>query len=176
MKYDNLRAFEKHLEACMPGQFADLYLILSKEDFDRSAAVKATTSALLKGCNCIDLALKTFDGESLSLNDLLDELNTLPFLSDRKIVLVHRIDNAKKAITKALEDYLAKPNPAVKLVMSAEAVAANTTFYKKSEKAGIVLSLAPKKAWEKEKDLYDFVINHISKAGKRIDPVQPSFL
>ncbi len=170
MKYDNLRAFEKHLEACIPGQFADLYLILSKEDFDRSAAVKATTAALLKGCQCIDLALKTFDGESLSLDALLDELNTLPFLTDRKVVLVQRVDNAKKAITKALEEYLANPNRAVKLVMSAEAVAANTTFYKKSEKTGVVLSIPQKKAWEKEKDLYDCVMDHIAKAGKRIDP------
>ncbi len=170
MKYDNLRAFEKHLAACVPGQFADVYLLLAKEDFDRSSGTEVTLAALLKGCSCVDLALKTFDGDSVTVDALLEELNTLPFLADRKIVVVHNIDKAKKTITKALEEYLAHPNRAVKLVMTAEAVAANTTFYKKSEKSGIVLSIAQKKPWEKEKDFFEWVTQQVAKAGKRIDP------
>lgn len=169
MKFDNLRAFEKHLRACLPNQFADAYLILSKEDFDRTRAVELTLEALLKGTSA-DLALVTFDGDDVSADKLLDELNTLPFLTDRRIVLVTRADKMKKAVTKAIEEYLNHPNRAVKLVMAAEAVAANTTFYKRSEKTGVVLALPPKKPWEKEKEFYDWVQEQVTQAGKRIEP------
>lgn len=169
MKFDNLRAYEKHLGACNNEQFADVYLILSKEDFDRSSALDMTVTALLGG-RPADLALKTFDGESLTIDALLDELNTLPFLIDRKVVVIRQADSIKKAAVKILEDYLERPNRAVKLVMAADAVAANTNFYKKSEKGGVVVSIPQKKAWEKEKDFADWIYDQVAKEGKRIDP------
>lgn len=169
MKFDNLRAYEKHLSSCEANQFADVYMILSKESFDRIAALDMTITALLGG-RSPELALQSFDGENLSIEALLDELNTLPFLIDRKVVVIRQADGMKKAAIKILEDYLESPNPAVKLVMAAEAVAANTNFYKKSEKGGVVVSIAQKKAWEKEKDFSDWINEQVTKAGKRIDP------
>jgi DNA polymerase-3 subunit delta len=168
MKLDNLRAFEKHLEASQPLQFADVYLLLAKEDFDRAAAVKATVGALV-GKESPDFVLRTFDGEEVTVNALLDELNTLPLFTAHRVVLVKQIDKAKKSVTKAIEEYLENPNRTVKLVASAEAVAANTTFYKKCEKVGIVLSIAARKPWEKETDLSQWVLGQVSKAGKQID-------
>ena len=175
MKFDNIRAFDKHLEASAPGQFADVYLIIAKEPYDRTVAAEKAVSALLQGASA-DLALKTLSGDELTLNDLLDELNTLPFLCDHKVVWVRDADKMKKAIIKALEEYLDNPNRRVKLVMVAESVAANTNFYKKSEKAGVILSVVPLKPWEKEKELHQWVLAEVAKAGKRIEPAAAQLL
>lgn len=169
MKLDNLRAYEKHLEASQPSQFADVYLVLSKEEFERSTALTTTTTALV-GSENPDFALRIFDGEDVTADQLFDELNALPLFTARRVVVVKQVDKAKKALTKALEEYLSHPNRSVKLVMCAEAVAANTTFYKTCEKVGVVLSVAAKKPWEKEEALCEWLLQEVGKTGKRIDP------
>ncbi len=170
MKYDNTRAYQKHLSACNAQQYADVYVIISKDTAECDEAVALTLKELLGEGADHDLILKTFDGETTKIDAVLDELNTIPFLSDSKIVLLRRMDKMKKDALKALESYLDKPNPSVKFVASATALAANTRVYKKAEKAGVILSLAEKKPWEKESAYCQWLQENVSAEGKKMEP------
>lgn len=148
MKYTDLASFERHVQACTLEQLAPAYMVLSKEDFDREQATECLLSHLLKGEPKRDLAYTTFDGETTPFETIISELNTIPFLTRRKVILVRRFDRIKK--NKGFDTYLQSPNTRVTLILSGESLAANTTLYKQAEKAGVILAIAEKKSWEKE--------------------------
>jgi len=148
MKYTDLASFERHVQACTLEQLAPVYVILSKEDFDREQAAESLLNHLLKDESARDLACTAFDGENTPLETIIGELNTIPFLTRRKVVFVRRFDRLKK--NKGLDAYLQMPNKRVTLILSGEGLAANTTLYRQAEKAGVILAVAEKKSWEKE--------------------------
>lgn len=151
MKFTNLRAFEKHLEDSAPNHFANLYLIISKEPYDKKAAFEKLRSHLSKGQN-----VKMFEGESLHIGDALSELNSLSFFAKQNLIVIHNIDKVKKGDQQTLEDYFAKPNPQAFLLLTATSLSGATNFYKKIEKAGVILDVAAEKPWEKEKTVADW--------------------
>lgn len=168
MKYDQIRAFEKHLEASAPKHFSHLYLILSKEDSERKLVVENLTHHLLSGMLHPDLCLSTFDGEKCSTEDLLNEVNTVSFLTSRKVILILQGEKLKKAATDALQDYFSTPHPSHYLVITASTINRNTHFYKKAEKEGVVLDLPEAKPWEKEKRYSEWLCQQASHLGKTL--------
>lgn len=173
LKFDNLRAYAKHLKACTSDQFADLYLISIKERFEREEAYRLTIETLLEGRSA-DLALKRLDAESASL--LLNELNTMPFLLDRKVVAIQQAQHLSKSTLKEIEGYLSSANRRVKLVLCVDSIAPHTSFYKRAERSGVVLSIAQKKGWERERDFTDWVYQQVQKEGKQIEPLAVQLL
>lgn len=169
MKYNNFPAFESHLKQAAPDHFADIYLIISKEEFERDRAQELLRTQLLKGESAPEICCKIFDGEGLSLEALLGELQTMPFLTKRKLVLVRRADKLPKSSLKELEAYFAQVNRRVKLVLTASELTSNTTFYKKAEAAGVLLDVPQKKGAAKEAELLELVERQLDMEGKRID-------
>lgn len=169
VKYNNLSAFENHLLSASPDHFADVYLIICKEEFERESALKSLKEQILKNERTPNLCYKVFDGESLAISGLLNELNTLPFLSKNKVVAVRRVDKLNKAHLKLLEGYFAEPGRRIKLIMTASEIAANTTFYRKAELSGILLDIPQKKGFAKEGELAEWAIRYCAQQGKQID-------
>lgn len=169
MKLSNVQALESYLLQAAPDQVAALYLIVSKEEFDRDSALDVLRGQLLKQERTPGLCYKTFDGESLVIDQLLDELYTLPFFSKCKLVVVRRVDQLSKPELKRLEEAFSKLHRAVKLVLIASELTSNMTFYKKAELAGVVLDVPVKKGAMKEGELTAFVERQCQKQGKRID-------
>lgn len=151
MKYDNIKAFEKHLESASPNHFSEIYLLLSKDPFDGKEALDLLLKHLLPN----PMALTTIEGSSA--NHLLNELNSMSFFAQKRVVLVQQADKLNKSIQESLDQYLASPNRAVHLILAAPSLLKTTTFYKKIEKAGIVLEIVELKPWEKEKKLAEWV-------------------
>ena len=169
MKYNNLSAFENHLNSAAPSHFADIYLIIGKEDFECEMAFEALKGQLLKQDHHSNLGHKSFDGESLVIANLLNELNTLPFLSKHKVVSIRRVDKLNKSTLKLLENTFAVPVSGIRMVMTASEMASNTTFYRRAELAGVLLDISQTKAYAKEGDRTEWVMRFCTQQGKQID-------
>jgi len=176
MKYTALRAFEKHLESAAPNRYSDIYFIIGKEGFERKVAADMVVSHILKEQKNPSLGLLTFESDRLSTEELMNELNTLPFFSEKRVVLIQDAEKLNKETTSQLELYFQKPNPTICLIISASAIHQGTNFYKKGEKAGIVLDYVEQKPWEKEQSIIPWIESTVACEGKKIDANTSRFL
>lgn len=157
MKYDNLNAFEKHVAGAAPDHFSNLYVILGKETFDTESAATILIDALLPEQKNRDLSLRILEGGGVNCSELLTELNSISFLTPKKVFLIHHVDKMKKVVQEEIEKYILKPHRTHYLVFTGTSLHKGSSFYKKAEKAGIVLELPELKVWEKEKRLAEWV-------------------
>ncbi|NGX42863.1 MAG: hypothetical protein K940chlam7_01151 [Chlamydiae bacterium] len=169
MKYSNLRSFQKHLQEAAPQHFVPVYMLLGKDDFDRKEAVQQLVPALLGKSKPPDHALRVFDGERLSIDEVEQDLHSMTLFADRRVVLINHAEKLNKQATSKLEKYFENPNPSLFLVISASTINRATRFYKNAEKMGIVLDIAEEKPWEKENSLAQKVVEKVQKQGKTID-------
>ncbi len=165
MKYDNSRAFEKHLEGAAPNHFSRLYLILGKDLVEQREAVESTLKALQPSSQALEFALKTMDGAQLTLDELLSDLYSNTFFADQRIFWIQHADKLKKTLVDALEKYFARISSSQYLILTAPGWMKQTNFYKAVEKEGVILEIAEPKPWEKEKRLVEWATKQLS--GKR---------
>lgn len=170
MKYTNLRAFEKHIESAAPNHFSNLYLILSKDSYERKKACDHLTKMLIGKGNNPDLCLHIFDGEVHSIETILTELHSIGFFAKQRVIVVHNSDKLDKNATTKLENYFKSPSPSTYLVITAPTLNRATNFYKNGEKIGVMLDVPEEKPWEKEKSLQEWIHLEVGTKGKKIDP------
>ncbi|QLH34832.1 MAG: DNA polymerase III subunit delta [Parachlamydiaceae bacterium] len=169
MKYNQLKAFEKHLEGASPAHFAPVYMILSKDEFNRKIAYEKLIKHLLGEQIANPMALSVYNEEKADIAKILQELDTLGIFAAKRVVVIHQADNLLKPATEKLLTYYENPNPSVYLVLTASSIAANTNFYKKSELVGVILEIPEEKSWEKEKSLKEWVDQKAAACGKQIE-------
>lgn len=170
MKYNTLRAFEKHLEAATPDHFSSVYVILSKDGFERRQAVEKLLQFLRKGLKLSSFCEKSLDGENLDPLTLKQELGSFSLFSNRQILLIQQADKLNSSCKEILQGFFTQPNRSLFLILSAAALAPSTRFYQQAEKAGVILELPfTEKAWEKEKLMVEWLLTQAQNAGKGID-------
>lgn len=162
MKYNNFRAFDKHLSDAAPNHFSDLYLILSKDNFNRKQAADAVISALTIQ------EVSPFDASTEPFGKFIEELTSLSFFSKKRIILVQHLDKAPKPFLEKLEIQLSKPHPGIVMILTAVSLNANTKLYKQIEKAGIIYEQPEEKPWEKEKTAQEWVVTKAAHSRKSI--------
>jgi DNA polymerase-3 subunit delta len=156
VRYDNLRAFEKHLESATPQHFSPLYAVMGKESFDCKEALHLLLRFLVPS-NQKEMALKILDGSSSDTQSLMEDLYSQSFLVDKRVILINHADKIKKNLWEKLEKYICRPLPAQYLILSGIPLSRQTSMYKLLEKEGIILEFADLKPWEKEKKLIEWV-------------------
>lgn len=176
MKYNNLKAFEKHLEGASPTHFAPVYMVLSKDDFERKAGYESLLKHLLGQQAADPLSLSIYDEEKVDIDKVLHELDSLGLFFAKRIVVIHHVENFLKAATEKLLAYYENPNPSIYLVLTATSISASTNFYKKSELVGVILEIPEEKPWEKERSLKDWIDQKVAQYGKQIDPAANQLL
>jgi DNA polymerase-3 subunit delta len=78
---------------------------------------------------------QVFDGtQAISVPELLDALNTMPFASPLRMVSIQDIDKAVKAVSDALIDYLADPLQTTVLVLTATKIKSDSRLLKAIKK------------------------------------------
>ncbi len=82
--------------------------------------------------------------------ELLSSLDTLPFGSEFRLVIIHDVETAGKALTEQIVSYLKNPNPTTVLAMTATRLASNTRLYKAVAALGAnaIVDCSPKKRRE----------------------------
>ncbi len=119
------------------------------------------------------LALTEYDGSRSedkggpSLAHVLEDLATLPFLSDRRVVVVREADSFVTAHRERLERYLEKPSPTGMLVLECLRFPKTTRLYKAAVGCGAQLHECKKLT---SRELVGFVAAEASRHQKRIDP------
>lgn len=159
MRYDNLRAFEKHLEGAAPQHLSPLYVIIGKESFDCKEAINLLMRFLVPA-NQKEMALKTWDGSSADSQSLFADLYSPSFLVDKRVILIQHTEKMKKNGLERLEKYVSQPARSQYLILWAASLSRQTSFYKLLEKEGIIIEFADLKPWEKEKRLVEWVGKH----------------
>ncbi|MCL4491275.1 MAG: DNA polymerase III subunit delta [Nitrospirae bacterium] len=111
----SIKQFQQELSK---GLLSPVYLFHSSEDFllyEALSAVKSRHNAA-DVFNFDVYDIKSPD-DNTPMEQIIDILNTLPFLSDRRTVVIKNIQKLAKADARKLEGYLADPSPASLLVM-----------------------------------------------------------
>ncbi|MBN1766625.1 MAG: DNA polymerase III subunit delta [Sedimentisphaerales bacterium] len=89
------------------------------------------------------MALSTYDGSDVTLADVLDDLRTLPFLSDHRVVVVKSADEFISEYRQGLEEYLEAPASTGILILQAVSFPGNTRLAKKAKAIGKIYSCDP---------------------------------
>jgi len=117
-----------------------IYAIYGPELFLKRQAMASLTDRLL-GQSDRALALSEHDGDdvALTLADVLDDVRTLPFLTERRLVIVNEADNFISQYRSDLEDYAEEPCATGVLILECTKMPANTRLYKRINTVGEVI-------------------------------------
>ena len=95
------------------------YLIESLD----SLSLQREREAIIKSQNFSDAPISYYDLDETSLSNALEDLDTYGFFSDKKVIIIHNIDNLKqednKEFIEHLLKYLDNPNPDNLLIIEA---------------------------------------------------------
>ncbi len=123
-----------------------IYVIAGKDESLVGAKCQELLDKLLDSQQRMT-ALLSVSGEEASISDVLDELRTLPFLADKRVVAVKGADEFISKHRPILEKYFEKPAPTGILVLTVSSWAGNTKLAKKLPNVGKLIEITqPKRA------------------------------
>jgi DNA polymerase-3 subunit delta len=122
-----------------------VYLIYGSEELLLERAEKRLHDRLAAVAD-LDFNYETFDGGSSSADDVINAANTLPFMSERRLVIVRNVDKLDSAALERLAEYAKDPAPYTCLVLVATKIAKNTKLYRAVAATGVAYEyVAPKR-------------------------------
>lgn len=107
-----------------------IYAVFGAETFLRRQALARITEQVL-GKADRSLSLSEYEGPSAEFAEIMDDLRTLPFLADRRLVIVREADTLITRFRAKLEDYVDQPSTSGVLVLECKSLPGNTRLYKK---------------------------------------------
>jgi DNA polymerase III subunit delta len=78
----------------------------------------------------LDFNYDVFEGESASADDVLAAANTLPFMSEKRLIIVRDVDKMAASALSSFAEYAANPSDQTVLVLVAKRIARNTRLFK----------------------------------------------
>jgi DNA polymerase-3 subunit delta len=117
-----------------------IYIIFGKEDGLVALELENLINKLLTTEEKLT-ALLSFDGSKATISDVLDELRTLPFLAQKRVVVIKNADKFISDNRQVLEDYFDSPSPTGVLVLTVESWRADTKLAKKLANVGSLLTV-----------------------------------
>lgn len=108
---------------------APVYLIWSKEDLLLEQGVARLRARVAQHAD-LDFNLDVFDGETASVDAVLAAADTLPFASEKRLVVVRGVDKMNAAAQNALAAYAADPAETTCLVLVASKVSRASKLFK----------------------------------------------
>jgi DNA polymerase III subunit delta len=112
-----------------------VYLIYGTEDLRLSQALARLKKRVGEAAD-LDFNSDTFDGESGKADDIIAACNTLPFLSERRLVIVKNVDKMNADAWNSIAEYAADPSPTTVLVLTAAKFSKATRLFKAIDKLG----------------------------------------
>jgi len=96
------------------------------------------------------------DPNRVSISDVLDELRTLPFLTEKRVVLVRRADKFISQNRELLEKYFDSPCPTGILILTVNNWDTRTRLAKKLSGSGELITVTPPKGRQLQRRLIDY--------------------
>ncbi|MDI6717285.1 MAG: DNA polymerase III subunit delta [Actinomycetota bacterium] len=119
-----------------PKPLKPVYLIYGDKKMidDALARLKKRLSAQLD----LDFNFDQFNGLQSTAQEIIQAANTLPFMSEKRLVIVKEVDKLPKDEISKLAGYVENPSPTTCLVLVAESIDKASKLYKAVEKNGEV--------------------------------------
>ncbi len=137
------------------------YLMVGADELKREFLVDRLTQRVAK-LGDIDFNKDSFIASAAAADEVVGACNMLPFMSEKRLVVVKDLDHAGKALTEALVDYLSNPCDTTVLACTATKLAKNTRIYKafaKLDKKAVV-SCEPKSKRDLPAQVSNFAASH----------------
>jgi DNA polymerase-3 subunit delta len=124
-----------------------IYVICGKDESLVGAECRELIERLLKPSQ---RATGLFDADpaAVSAAEVFDELRTLPFLSERRVVLIRRADGFVSKNRELLERYFDSPCPTGVLILAVSSWPSNTKLARKLGKVGERIGIKEPKPWQ----------------------------
>ena len=135
-----------------------VYVIAGKESGSVNAQCDKVLDMLLEP-EQRTTGLFNADPSEVSIRDVLDELRTLPFLTERRVVLVRNADTFVSDNRELLERYFDNPSDTGVLVLTVSNWSARTKLAKKLGKVGRLISIEQPKAWQLPSRLKQYALD-----------------
>lgn len=143
-----------------------IYVIAGKEDSLVNAHCRELLDKLLEPSQRAT-GLLDAEAASVTASEVLDELRTAPFLTDKRVVFLRRADDFISNNRQLLEKYFDSPCPTGQLVLVVRAWDARTKLAKKLAKVGKLISVTQPKRWELPQRLMKYTTDaHDKKLSK----------
>lgn len=150
-----------------------IVVLFGEDEFQKSRELRAALAELVPTDADRELILAEFDGARTeadggpSVAAVFDDLRTLPFLADRRIVVVRDAEKFISASREALERYMHAPSPTGTLVLVCRSFPKTTRLYRASQSAGGRIVECKKLTG---RALEAYVVDRARASGKRMDP------
>jgi DNA polymerase III subunit delta len=126
------------------GPLQPVYVLTGDEEFLKRQARAALVPQLLDDADP-SFALSAYSGDQAEWSTILGELQTLPFLAPRRVVVIEQADPFVTEYRQRLEKYLLKPSAGV-LILDVRTWPANTKLAKAIPDQATIVCKAPKSA------------------------------
>jgi len=132
-----------------------IYVIAGKDESLVGARAQELVDSLLESQQRMT-ALLSVDGDEAVVSEVLDELRTLPFLADKRVVLVKKADGFVSKHREILERYFEKPATTGVLILAVASWDARTRLSKMLPKVGSVIALEQPPKWKLPEHLMQY--------------------
>ena len=122
-----------------------IYVIASKDEFLACGQLNSLVGSLLEP-EQMQMCLLQTDGDNIAAAEVFDELRTLPFLAERRVVVLTDADKFVSENRELLEKYFEKPASTGVLVLAVSSWKSNTRLAKILPKTGKLIEVAELKS------------------------------
>ncbi len=157
---------ESVLKEIKSGKIYPLYLFYGEERLHLEDTLKRVIKMLVDPSS-EDFNVNTFDAEKVSASEILDLARTLPFMADRRVIIVKGIDSPKQLLTdnSDLLSYLESPYKESCLIFIAYKADNRKKFFIRFKKKGKIINCPRLKIEESTR----WIINKVRSSGFQID-------
>lgn len=144
------------------GNFKQMYLLCGSEDYLRNQYKERLKTALLGEGDQMNLSC--FEGKDISQTQLVDLAETMPFLSERRVIVIENSGMFKNS-SDVLADYLKEVSPATFFVFSEKEVDKRNRLYKVVKDQGYISEFGE----QDENTLSRWIAGIVKKENMEID-------
>lgn len=143
-------------------RFKPIYVIAGKEESLVNEECRRMLDELVEPSQRAT-GLFNADPKEVTAADILDELRTAPFLTDKRVVVIKGADDFVSQNRELLEKYFDNPCPTGIFILTVNSWPSNTKLARKLPKVGKLISVAQPKAWQLPSRLMQYASDAYSK-------------
>jgi DNA polymerase-3 subunit delta len=140
-----------------------IYVFAGKDEFLVAEQVAALVNELLTP-DQMQMCLWRADADKVTAIEVFDELRTLPFLAEKRVVVLAGADDFVSNNRELLEKYFENPASSGVLILSVSSWPSNTRLAKMLPNSGKLIEVGEMKA----KELASYIIDYASDQGKNL--------
>jgi DNA polymerase-3 subunit delta len=135
-----------------------IYVIAGKEDSLVNAQCQELIAKFLEPQQRA-MGLSVYQGDEITIAEVLDELRTVPFLTDKRVVVVKQAEDFVSKYRQYLEKYFYNPCPTARLVLVVTTWQSSTKLAKKLPQVGRLINVAAPKRWQLPAHVVEYALS-----------------